>query len=82
MFQGNASEEILPVDMYDAGLDLKKGENVYETRTAYTVNVPLRKDSNKIREFISFVGCRVLSLVIETVSMYLMVDIILIRHTL
>lgn len=47
-FRVKLNEEMVPVDMYDAGLDLKKGENVYETRTAYTVNVPLCKESNQI----------------------------------
>lgn len=39
----------VPVHMYDAGLDLKKGENTYETRTAYKVNISLEKDINKIK---------------------------------
>lgn len=35
-----------------------------------------KKDKQKIKEFVSFVSCRILSLLIETLSMYLMVDII------
>lgn len=35
-----------------------------------------KKNKEKIKEFISFVSCRILSLIIETISMYLMVDII------
>lgn len=43
------NDEMLPIDMYDAGLDLKKGKNIYETRTAYKVKVSLDKDINQIR---------------------------------
>ena len=35
-----------------------------------------KKNKEKIKEFISFVSCRILSLIIETISIYLMVDII------
>lgn len=35
-----------------------------------------KKKKDRIKEFISFVSCRVLSLIIETLAMYLMVDII------
>ena len=38
-----------------------------------------KKNKGKIREFISFVSCRILSLIIETIAMYLMVDIITIN---
>lgn len=41
-------DEKIPVEMYDAGLDLRKGENVYETRTAYVIKFSLQKDVNKI----------------------------------
>ena len=35
-----------------------------------------KKNKQKIKEFISFVSCRILTLLIETLTMYLMVDII------
>lgn len=35
-----------------------------------------KKNKEKIKEFISFVSYRILSLIIETISIYLMVDII------
>ena len=38
-----------------------------------------KKNKGKVKEFISFVSCRILSLIIETIAMYLMVDIITIN---
>ena len=49
---------------------------------AYIINSKYVFESdkkNKIKEFISFVSCRILSLIIETIAMYLMVDIITIN---
>ena len=48
---------------------------------AYIINRKYVFESNKqskqkIKEFISFVSCRILSLLIETLSMYIMVDLI------
>ena len=48
---------------------------------AYFINSKYVFNSNKqnkqrIKEFISFVSCRILSLLIETLSMYIMVDLI------
>lgn len=39
---------LIPVDLTEANLDLKKGVNVYETRTAYSVDIPLNEDENTI----------------------------------
>lgn len=49
---------------------------------AYIINSKYVFESNqknKRKEFISFVSCRILSLIIETIAMYLMVDIITIN---
>ena len=49
---------------------------------AYIINSKYVFESdkkNKIKEFLSFVSCRILSLIIETIAMYLMVDIITIN---
>lgn len=55
-FRAKLNGEEIPANMYEANLDLKKGENVYETRTAYRIKVPLDKDKNQIKFYNSIEG--------------------------
>lgn len=50
-FEVKCNGENISCNMYDAGLDLKKGSNIYETRTAYIVDMPLDNDINKVKFF-------------------------------
>ena len=44
----------IPVRMFNRNLDLKKGRNIYETRTVFVADVPLAKEANRI-EFCNYI---------------------------
>lgn len=48
----------IDVQMYDGNLDLKKGINTYETRTAFRVQIPLAEDENAVAFYNYFDGVK------------------------
>ena len=44
----NNNGEKMECTLYDRGMDLKKGNNTYETRTVYSVDIPLMDVNNRI----------------------------------